>query len=145
MVRFFTEDISFSLTRKQQTRQWLAGLAESEGYKIGELNYIFCSDDYLLQVNRDYLDHDYYTDIITFDNAEEEGRLEGDIFISIDRVHDNARTLNVPEEQELRRVIAHGLIHLCGYGDKSDEEAKRMRQKEEESLTRWNGYALKKP
>jgi len=145
MVRFFTEDISFSLPRKQQTRQWLAGLAEGEGYTIGELNYIFCSDDYLLQVNRDYLDHDYYTDIITFDNAEEEGKLEGDIFISIDRVNDNARTLNVPEEQELRRVIAHGLIHLCGYGDKSDEEAKRMRQKEEESLTRWNGYALKKP
>ena len=145
MVRFFTEDVTFSLPQKTQSRQWLTKLAESEGYKIGELNYIFCSDDYLLQVNRDYLDHDYYTDIITFDNSEEEDKLEGDIFISIDRVNDNGRNLNVPLEQELRRVIAHGLIHLCGYGDKTDEEAQQMRQKEEESLRQWSSYAIKKP
>jgi probable rRNA maturation factor len=91
----------------------------------------------LLQVNREYLEHDYYTDIITFDNSEEENRLEGDIFVSIDRVRDNARQLNLAEEQELRRVLAHGLLHLCGFGDKTDDEVQRMRQKEEESLASW--------
>lgn len=137
MIRYFTEDISFSLPQKQRTRTWLKGLAEREGYKIGELNYIFCSDEHLLGVNREYLDHDYYTDIITFDNSEAEDTIEGDIFISIDRVHDNARTLGVSEEQELRRVMAHGLLHLCGYGDKTDEEAVIMRRKEDEALADW--------
>ena len=138
MIRFFTEDTKFNLSRKIPTRQWLTKLAKQEGFTVGELNYIFCSDEYLLQVNRDYLDHDYYTDIITFDNSEEENRLEGDIFISIDRVGDNARQLNVSEEQELRRVLAHGLLHLCGYGDKTQEEISLMRQKEEESLASWD-------
>jgi probable rRNA maturation factor len=137
MIRFFTEDTKFNLSQKIPTRQWLTALATREGFSVGELNYIFCSDDYLLQVNREYLEHDYYTDIITFDNSEEENRLEGDIFVSIDRVRDNARQLNVAEEQELRRVLAHGLLHLCGFGDKTDEEVKRMRQKEEESLASW--------
>ncbi|KAA9352797.1 rRNA maturation RNase YbeY [Larkinella humicola] len=142
MIRFFTEDIPFTLSRKIPTRQWLTALALKEGFSVGELNYIFCSDEYLLQVNREYLEHDYYTDIITFDNSEEENRLEGDIFVSIDRVRDNARQLNIPEEQELRRVLAHGLLHLCGYGDKTDEEVKRMREKEEESLIDWNNRSL---
>ena len=137
MIRFFTEDTKFNLSQKIPTRQWLTSVATNEGFSVGELNYIFCSDDYLLQVNREYLEHDYYTDIITFDNSEEENRLEGDIFVSIDRVRDNARQLNVPEEQELRRVLAHGLLHLCGYGDKTDEEVNQMRQKEEESLASW--------
>ncbi|GAB3333323.1 rRNA maturation RNase YbeY [Larkinella ripae] len=143
MIRFFTEDTPFNLPQKIPTRQWLTALAKREAFSVGELNYIFCSDDYLLQVNREYLDHDYYTDIITFDNSEEENRLEGDIFISIDRVRDNASQLTVSEEQELRRVLAHGLLHLCGYGDKTDEEAQRMRQKEEESLTAWADHSLK--
>jgi len=143
MIRYFTEDITFSLPEKQQTRTWLKSLAAGEGYTIGELNYIFCSDEYLLQVNREHLDHDYYTDIITFDNAEDENRLEGDIFISIDRVRDNARTLGVPETQELRRVIAHGLLHLSGYGDKSEAEAAEMRRKEDEALAAWEA-SLKK-
>ncbi|MGV3559788.1 rRNA maturation RNase YbeY [Larkinella arboricola] len=142
MIRFFTEDIQFNLPQKVPTRQWLTALAKREGFTVGELNYIFCSDDYLLQVNREYLDHDYYTDIITFDNSEEEGRLEGDIFISIDRIHDNAQQLKVVEEQELRRVLAHGVLHLCGYGDKTEEEARLMRQKEEESLATWNARSL---
>lgn len=144
MLRFFTEDIKFSLPEKPQTRTWLKELAAQEGFKIGELNYIFCSDDYLLQVNRDHLDHDYYTDIITFDNSEDEDRLEGDIFISVDRVRDNAQTLNVPEEQELRRVLAHGLLHLSGYGDKTETEATEMRRKEEEALAAWSAYQIKK-
>ncbi|MGA0556880.1 rRNA maturation RNase YbeY [Larkinella sp. VNQ87] len=145
MIRFFTEDIKFTLSEKTPTRQWLTARAKAEGFSVGELNYIFCSDEYLLQVNREYLDHDYYTDIITFDNSEDENRLEGDIFISIDRVRDNARQLNVPDEQELRRVLAHGLLHLCGYGDKTDDEALVMRQKEDESLAEWNYHSLGTP
>jgi len=143
MIRFFTEDIQFTLSQKGPTRQWLTALAKREAFTVGQLNYIFCSDDYLLEVNRAYLDHDYYTDIITFDNSEEENRLEGDIFISIDRVRDNAQQLNIPEEQELRRVLAHGVLHLCGYGDKTGEEAQVMRRKEEESLTAWSSHLHK--
>ena len=135
MIRFFNEDVPYKLTQKQATRQWLKQQAEREGYAVGELNYIFCSDEYVLQVNRDYLQHDYYTDIITFDQSEEEGKLEGDIFISVERVADNARHLNIPTEQEMRRVLAHGLLHLCGYGDKTKDEQDQMRTKEEEWLS----------
>ncbi|CAN5466337.1 rRNA maturation RNase YbeY [soil metagenome] len=132
MIRFFNEDVPYKLTQKQATRQWLKQQAEGEGYTVGDLNYIFCSDDYVLQVNRDYLQHDYYTDIITFDQSEEDDKLEGDIFISVDRVADNAQQLGISAEQEMRRVLAHGMLHLCGYGDKTDEEAAQMRAKEEE-------------
>ena len=134
MIRFFNEDNPYKLPRKQATRQWLKQQAEREGYAVGDLNYIFCSDEYVLQVNRDYLEHDYYTDIITFDQSEEEGKIEGDIFVSVDRVTDNATQLGIPAEQEMRRVLAHGLLHLCGYGDKTDEEEAQMRAKEEEWL-----------
>lgn len=135
MIRFFNEDVDYKLLHKQKTRQWLTEQAKQEGYRVGELNYIFCSDDYVLQVNRDYLQHDYYTDIITFDQREEDDKLEGDIFISVERVADNAQQLGVTPELEMRRVLAHGLLHLCGYGDKSDEEAVAMRQHEENWMT----------
>jgi probable rRNA maturation factor len=131
MIRFFTEDIAFDLPQKQKVRKWLNALANAESCVIGDLNYIFCSDDYLLDVNRQYLDHDYYTDIITFDNSESEERLDGDIFVSIDRVQDNAQALGVAFEVELRRVLAHGLLHLSGYGDKSEAEERTMRAKED--------------
>jgi rRNA maturation RNase YbeY len=134
MIRFFNEDVTYNLAKKQVTRQWLKRYAEREGYAIGDLNFIFCSDEYLLQVNRDHLQHDYYTDIITFDTGGEEGRIEGDIFISVDRVADNAAQLTIPTDQEMRRVLAHGLLHLCGYGDKTDDEVALMRSKEEEWL-----------
>lgn len=134
MIRFFNEDVPYKLPQKQALRQWLKRQTEQEGYIIGELNYIFCSDEYVLQVNRDYLQHDYYTDIITFDQREQEDTIEGDIFISVDRVTDNAQQLNIAVEQEMHRVLAHGLLHLCGYGDKTDEEVLRMRTKEEEWL-----------
>ncbi|WP_234736144.1 rRNA maturation RNase YbeY [Tellurirhabdus bombi] len=141
MIRFFTEEIKFTLPQKTQHRQWLTRLAAQESFKVGELNYVFCSDEYLLQVNREHLNHDYYTDIITFDNSEEDDKLEGDIFISVDRVRENAKNLNVTEEQELRRVLAHGLLHLSGYGDKTDEEATAMRGKEDEALNLWQTLA----
>jgi len=137
MIRFFNEDVDYTLPKKQVTRQWLKRQAEQEGYALGDLNYIFCSDEHVLQVNREYLQHDYYTDIITFDTSESDDRLEGDIFISVDRVADNARQLGVPTEHEMRRVLAHGLLHLCGYGDKTDDEAAAMRAKEDSWLETW--------
>lgn len=137
MIRFFNEDVPYKLPRKQATRQWLSQQAKREGYAVGDLNYIFCSDEYVLQVNRDHLQHDFYTDIITFDTGEEEGRIEGDIFISVDRVADNAAQLSIPADEEIRRVLAHGLLHLCGYGDKTDEEIALMRTKEAEWLANW--------
>lgn len=134
MIRFFNEDVPYKLLQKRVISQWLKKQAQQEGYSVGDLNYIFCSDEHVLQVNRDYLQHDYYTDIITFDQSEEEDLIEGDIFISVDRVADNASQLAITAEQEMRRVLAHGMLHLCGYGDKTDEEEANMRLKEDEWL-----------
>lgn len=134
MIRFFNEDVPYKLLQKRILSQWLKKQAEQEGYSVGDLNYVFCSDEHILQVNRDYLQHDYYTDIITFDQSEEEELIEGDIFISVDRVADNASQLSITAEQEMRRVLAHGMLHLCGYSDKTDEEEAHMRTKEDEWL-----------
>ncbi|WP_111668870.1 rRNA maturation RNase YbeY [Algoriphagus litoralis] len=130
-INFFSEEIKFQLPQKLKRKDWLKKIANSEGFQITELNYIFCSDDYLYQINVDYLSHHTYTDIITFDNSEESKKIEGDIFISIDRVKENAQKLDVTEESELSRVISHGLFHLMGYKDKSKEQAETMRAKEE--------------
>ncbi|MCZ8134111.1 MAG: rRNA maturation RNase YbeY [Algoriphagus sp.] len=129
-INFFTEDIKFDLTQKQKRKNWLKQIAQSENFKIGDLNYIFCSDEYLYQINVDYLNHHTYTDIITFDNSEEEQLIEGDIFVSIDRVKENAQKLNQEESSELSRVISHGLLHLMGYKDKTKTDAEVMRSKE---------------
>ena len=129
-INFFTEDIKFDLTQKQKRKNWLKQIAQSENFKIGGLNYIFCSDEYLYQINVDYLNHHTYTDIITFDNSEEEKLIEGDIFVSIDRVKENAQKLKQEESSELSRVISHGLLHLMGYKDKTKTDAEVMRSKE---------------
>ena len=133
-IHFFSEDISFELPEQLRRKRWLKELAVKSGFRIKELNYIFCSDEYLYQMNVDYLNHDTYTDIITFDNSEKKGELEGDIFVSVDRVRENAKTLKVEEGTELTRVLAHGLLHLMGYKDKTKEEASLMRSKEEEAI-----------
>jgi probable rRNA maturation factor len=134
MLKFFTEDISFKLSGTIKIKKWIKTISNSVDYEIGDLNYIFCSDEYLLGINKEYLDHDYYTDIITFDNSEDEHVLEGDIFISIDRVKDNAQNLAVGFDVELRRVIIHGLLHLIGFDDQTDELKQTMRAKEDECL-----------
>ena len=134
MLTFFSEDIIFKQPQSLKTSRWIKSVSESEGYKIGDLNYIFCSDDYLLEINRQYLQHDYYTDIITFDNSEDEGKLEGDIYISIDRVRDNANVLKVDFEIELRRVLIHGLLHLVGFEDSTDDLKQQMRAREDDCL-----------
>ncbi len=133
-VHFFSEDIDFKLPEKLRRKRWLKQLAAEAGFRIKELNYVFCSDEYLYQMNVDYLNHDTYTDIITFDNSEKAKELEGDIFISVDRVRENAKSVEVEEELELTRVLAHGLLHLMGYKDKAKEEASLMRLKEEEAI-----------
>jgi probable rRNA maturation factor len=131
MISFFTEDIEFSLPNETQVNAWLSKVIENEDYKLSELNFIFCSDEYLLAINIEYLNHDTYTDIITFDNSEDEDYIEGDIFISIERVKENAILFNVDFANELHRVLVHGVLHLCGYHDKSEDESLLMRQKED--------------
>lgn len=134
-ISFFAEDTDFTLKQKQKIRQWIASAAKTEGLpRIGELNFIFCSDEYLLDINKQYLNHDTYTDIVTFDHSEEEEVLAGDIFISIDRVRENAQKFGVSEWDELCRVIIHGVLHLCGYLDKTKEDKNLMTQKEDEYL-----------
>lgn len=133
-VNFFEEDIHFDLKNKLKVKQWIKATIAAEGYKLQELNYIFCSDSYLLQINQQYLDHDTYTDIITFDNSEKPGMIEGDIFISIDRTRENAKKFITGEINELHRVIIHGALHLLGYKDKTAESKKLMTAKEDQYL-----------
>ena len=133
-IHFFSEEITYTLKEKLNRKRWLTKIATNAGFKIKELNYVFCSDEYLYQMNRDYLKHDTYTDIITFDNSEKKDEIEGDIFVSIDRVRENAKTHTQEVETEMNRVLAHGLLHLMGYKDKTQEEAALMRLKEEESI-----------
>ena len=130
MVRFFTEDIKFDFKYKMLTRKWLKAVAGSEMKQLGDVNVIFCSDNYILDVNMKYLQHDYFTDIITFDYCE--GKvLSGDHFISIDSVRENAVFYSTEFADELNRVIVHGLLHLIGYDDHTEEEVKVMRSKED--------------
>ena len=133
-VRYFTEDLSFDLKGKRAHSQWIVTIIKNENQDPGNINYIFCSDPYLHSINRQYLNHDTYTDIITFDQSEENNLIEGEIYISIDRVKENASSLNVPFETELRRVMAHGVLHLLGYTDKDPEHKKTMRKKEDDCL-----------
>lgn len=137
-IQFFEEDISYKLKNKTQVRQWIKDTITTEGFKLKELTYIFCSDAYLLQLNQQYLDHDTYTDIITFDNSETEGSIVGDIFISVERIRENAAKFGITDTEELHRVIIHGALHLLGYTDKSVVTKKKMTQKEDEYLAKRN-------
>ena len=129
MINYFFENID-SRDIHPDTSKWLENLIISENKKPGEINYIFCDDDYLLKVNQDYLDHDYYTDIITFDYVKGK-TISGDIFVSLPRILENATNLSNDFNVELHRVLAHGVLHLIGYKDKTDEEITEMRNKED--------------
>lgn len=135
MIYHHAEDVSFSPKGKLSLRKWISDAITNEGKIVGDINYIYCSDEYLLELNRSSLNHDYYTDIITFDYVEEEV-ISGDLFISIDRVKENAKENNETFEIELSRVMIHGVMHLCGYGDKTEKEEKTMRSKEDFYLQR---------
>jgi probable rRNA maturation factor len=133
-INFFVENIHFTLKNKQVVRNWIFDTIQSYQCKTGEINYIFCSDEYLRKVNVEYLQHDYYTDIITFDSSEDEKTIAGDMYISIDRVKDNAQDLGVSFEHELHRVLIHGILHLIGYEDDTDENEAEMRSLENKAL-----------
>lgn len=136
LISFHAEEIDFALPEEERVKKWISSIIESEGYQLQQLTYIFCSDTYLHQINLEYLQHDTYTDIITFPYGQSP-LIHSDIFISVDRVKENASKFQVPFEQELRRVIIHGVLHLCGYPDKTEAEARLMREKEEEALNKW--------
>ncbi|KFC23672.1 rRNA maturation RNase YbeY [Epilithonimonas lactis] len=138
MINYFFENIDPKKI-DSNISIWLEDLILSENKKLGDINYIFCDDDYLLKVNQDYLDHDYYTDIITFDYVKGT-TISGDIFVSLPRILDNASTLSQDSEKEFRRVLAHGILHLCGYKDKTEEEESTMRQKEDFYINRYSNF-----
>lgn len=137
MIRYDRQDTDFVFRHRRENNLWLKNVAAEEGRKTGEIAVIFCSDEYLLDINRQFLNHDYYTDIITFDYCEGEV-LNGDLLISVDSVRDNAVHYGASFDEELHRVIVHGLLHLIGYDDHSEEERKTMREKENYYLCRRN-------
>lgn len=129
-INFYSENIDFEPENKHLIQKWIISVIEETKSSLGSINYIFCSDEYLLKINQQYLDHDTYTDIITFDYSS--GKLlSGDIFISIDRIKENAIKFRKTFENELHRVMIHGILHLSGLKDKSDEESKIMRSQED--------------
>ena len=130
MVRYFSEDIRFDFKGRRLNSRWLKAVSEMESRQLGDINIIFCSDSYLLEVNKKYLNHDYYTDIITFDYCEG-NILSGDLFISVDTVRDNAVFYKTDFETELNRVMVHGVLHLIGYDDHDDGDVRIMRSKED--------------
>lgn len=132
IINFYSEN-DFELPHSSQFEIWIKEVIASEGKKTGEISFIFCNDEYLLEINQQYLDHNTYTDIISFDNSVG-NILNGDIFISTERVAENASEYGVTFEEEIKRVIVHGVLHFCGYKDKSKEEAQLMRTKEEEKM-----------
>lgn len=134
-ICFFEEDISFKLKNSRTTGAWLRKVMGSEKKTPGAINYIFCSDRYLLSINQQYLKHNTYTDIITFDYSEDAHVISGDIFISIERVRENAEKLKVSFDSELHRVMVHGVLHLSGYKDKSTAQKRIMRNRENTYLS----------
>jgi probable rRNA maturation factor len=134
-IQFFNQDVSFKLPKPRSAKNWIKKVIHLEKRQSGNLNYIFCSDEYLLEINHKYLNHETFTDIITFDNSEEKGIVEGDIFISIERVKENALLLQTDFMEEVHRVLIHGVLHLTGHRDKSKEEKAIMRKKEDAYLS----------
>jgi rRNA maturation RNase YbeY len=138
-IRYFNDSCSYRLPEKRRTREWLTEVAREEGYKVGEINYIFCSAERHLQINRDFLGHDYYTDIITFDESDlrGEGVINGEIYIDVETVADNAAQFGATRLEEMRRVVVHGVLHLCGQKDKTPRAEREMHRKEDKYLVFW--------
>lgn len=135
-IRFYTEDIRFTLRQKAFFRSWITQIASDYKRTIGQINFIFCSDSYLLSINKQFLEHDYFTDIITFDYSEA-ALISGDIYISVERVFDNAMELSVDKNLEMQRVVIHGVLHLCGLKDKGSQDEKKMRKAENLALSKF--------
>lgn len=139
-IRYYNEDCKYILLQKRITAQWVGEIVSNESYILGDVNYIFCSAKRLLEMNNQYLEHNYYTDVITFDYSDLEGSgiISGDIFIDVETVKDNALVYKNSYISEMRRVVAHGALHLCGQGDKSLEASVEMRAKEDKYLRFWD-------
>ena len=135
-ISFSTQDVEFTLDDEQKVKKWITTIVNAHNMTVGVISYLFCSDEVELDANRTFLNHDTYTDIITFDYVEG-SVVSGDIMISVDRVRENASIFNVPFENELNRVIIHGILHLLGQKDKSEEDAAQMRKREEDALQLW--------
>ena len=135
LIQFFYEEVDFALDNERQIHDWILDTLRSEAAEAGVINIIFCPDDYLHDLNQRFLDRDTLTDVIAFDYGEDEQYISGDVFISIDRIKDNAKKFNTGTEQELFRVIIHGVLHLCGYADKNDEEKSEMTALEDKYLS----------
>jgi probable rRNA maturation factor len=133
-INFFTEEVSYTLKNKTLIRAWIKAVIEEEGFLLDELNFIYCSDEYLLAINQQYLKHDTYTDVITFDNSERLKTISGDIFISVDRIRENAGLFKRSFSDELCRVMVHGTLHLLGYKDKGKSAKMQMTEKEDQYL-----------
>ena len=134
-ISFNKADASATLRNRVALKSFIEKKVKKEGYTIDSLTYVFCSDKYLLKINKDFLSHDYYTDIISFDLSEIPGQLIGEVYISVDRVRDNAKTHGTSLKEELHRVIFHGALHFCGYKDKKPSDVKKMREMEDHWLT----------
>jgi rRNA maturation RNase YbeY len=132
MINFYSEN-DFELDRQEKVENWISSVIENEGFKEGEITFVFCSDEYLADINREFLNHDTYTDIISFDYSLNK-ELHGEIYISTDRVTENAQAFETSFSEELHRVIIHGILHFCGYKDKDEKDLKTMRSKENEAL-----------
>ena len=132
-ITFDSDSIEFPNIKKRETSAWIKKIANSYNKKIGDVGYLFCNDEKILEINRQYLDHDFYTDIISFDYSEGD-IISGDIFISLDTVRSNSQKYNTDFQEELHRVIIHGVLHLCGLDDKLEEDAIRMRESENSAL-----------
>lgn len=130
-IQFHKADLTYRLLFKNDLQQWLTSVAKKEGFIINDLSIILCSDEFLYKLNVEYLQHNTYTDIITFDYSEGQQHLSGELYISIDRVKENAVALLISTQEELHRVMVHGLLHLCGYGDKKPAEKKKMSERED--------------
>ena len=136
MVSFIADSIEMPALDERKVTRWIRSVAADYNFAVGNINYIFCSDERELEVNRQFLGHDYYTDVITFDYTSGK-TLNGDIFISLDTVRSNAEMVGAPFEEELRRIIIHGVLHLTGQGDKTPETKAQMTEKEEKALAKW--------
>lgn len=137
MIRFYSADTAIPLKHRNTHKLWLTAVAERRGYQINDLSYVFCSDDYLLDLNKRFLNHDYYTDIITFPLAKDQANVNAECYLSVDRIRENAHLNEVTFATELRRVMVHGLLHLIGEDDKHEEAAAKMRAAEGEALISW--------
>ncbi len=130
-IFFFKEEIKFRLSERDKLHLWILKMIKKEGFYLSNINFIFCKDSYLRRINREYLEHDYFTDIITFDNSVSKKIIDGDIYISIDRIRINSNTYDNSFKDELHRVMAHGVLHLLGYGDKNKTQKTEMKKMED--------------